>query len=41
MSQKQVHKEMEPHPLRHQQTIISLPWQHVIIFEKVADQLKR
>jgi ubiquinone/menaquinone biosynthesis C-methylase UbiE len=35
MSQKQVLKEMEPHRLRHVQTISSLPWQHVIIFEQV------
>lgn len=36
MSQKQVLKEMEPHPLRHVETLNHLPWQHVIIFEKVA-----
>jgi ubiquinone/menaquinone biosynthesis C-methylase UbiE len=35
MSQKQVLKEMEPHPLRHVQTISSLPWQHVITFERM------
>jgi ubiquinone/menaquinone biosynthesis C-methylase UbiE len=34
MSEKQVIKEMEPHPLRHVQTLNDLPWQHVIIFEK-------
>jgi ubiquinone/menaquinone biosynthesis C-methylase UbiE len=34
MSEKQVIKEMEPHPLRHVQTLSDLPWQHVIIFEK-------
>jgi hypothetical protein len=38
MTQKQVLKEMEPHPLKHQKTITSLPWQHVIIFEKKAPQ---
>jgi protein-L-isoaspartate O-methyltransferase len=36
MSEKQVLKEMAPHPLRHVQTISSLPWQHVIIFERKA-----
>jgi SAM-dependent methyltransferase len=34
MSEKQVLKEMEPHALRHVQTLGELPWQHVIIFEK-------
>jgi protein-L-isoaspartate O-methyltransferase len=37
MSQKQVLKEMEPHPLRYARTLTHLPWQHVIIFEKVKD----
>jgi ubiquinone/menaquinone biosynthesis C-methylase UbiE len=36
MTQKQVLKEMAPHPLRHVKTIGTLPWQHVIIFEKPA-----
>jgi SAM-dependent methyltransferase len=34
MSEKQVVKEMQPHPLRHVETQRHLPWQHVIIFEK-------
>jgi precorrin-6B methylase 2 len=34
MTQKQVLKEMEPHPLEHVKTVSSLPWQHVIIFKK-------
>jgi ubiquinone/menaquinone biosynthesis C-methylase UbiE len=34
MSEKQVLKEMEPHPLRYVRTVGGLPWQHVIIFEK-------
>jgi ubiquinone/menaquinone biosynthesis C-methylase UbiE len=34
MSEKQVLKEMEPHLLRHVQTLGELPWQHVIVFEK-------
>jgi ubiquinone/menaquinone biosynthesis C-methylase UbiE len=34
MTQKQVIKEMEPHPLRWVGTLDSLPRQHVIIFEK-------
>jgi SAM-dependent methyltransferase len=36
MYQKQVLKEMEPHPLRHVQTLDTLPWQHIIVFEKVS-----
>jgi ubiquinone/menaquinone biosynthesis C-methylase UbiE len=35
MSERQVKKEMEPFPLRHVKTHESLPWQHVIVFEKV------
>src|SRR5207253_7854665 len=31
MSQKQVFKEMEPHPLRWVKTHEELPWQHVIV----------
>jgi ubiquinone/menaquinone biosynthesis C-methylase UbiE len=38
MSKKQVLKEMEPHPVRHLETLDSFPWQHVIIFEKVAQK---
>jgi ubiquinone/menaquinone biosynthesis C-methylase UbiE len=34
MTEKQVLAEMAPHPLQHVKTIESLPWQHVIIFEK-------
>jgi SAM-dependent methyltransferase len=34
MSEKQVLKEMEPHPLRYVRTLSDLPWQHVMIFEK-------
>jgi ubiquinone/menaquinone biosynthesis C-methylase UbiE len=34
MSEKQVLKEMSVQPVRHVQTIGTLPWQHVIIFEK-------
>ena len=34
MTQKQVLKEMEPHPLKWIKTDDSLPWQHVIFFEK-------
>jgi ubiquinone/menaquinone biosynthesis C-methylase UbiE len=36
MSEQQVKKEMEPFPLKHVRTFGSLPWQHVIVFEKVA-----
>jgi protein-L-isoaspartate O-methyltransferase len=38
MTQKQVLKEMKPHPLKHAETIASLPWQHVIVFEKKAEK---
>ena len=38
MSQKQVVKEMAPHPLRFVKTLDDLPWQHIIIFEKKADK---
>jgi len=34
MTEKQVRKEMEPHPLKWVKTDKSLPWQHVIFFEK-------
>lgn len=34
MTQKQVKREMAPFPLTHVKTIDSLPWQHVIVFEK-------
>jgi ubiquinone/menaquinone biosynthesis C-methylase UbiE len=36
MTQKQVIKEMTPFPLKYVKTIDVLPWQHIIIFEKVA-----
>jgi ubiquinone/menaquinone biosynthesis C-methylase UbiE len=38
MTQKQVLKEMAPHPLEHVKTVNSLPWQHVIIFRKKAEK---
>jgi protein-L-isoaspartate O-methyltransferase len=38
MSQKQVLKEMAPHPLRHVHTLDFLPWQHIIVFEKTAER---
>jgi SAM-dependent methyltransferase len=38
MSQKQVLKEMAPHPLRHRETLDILPRQHVIIFEKKGEE---
>jgi precorrin-6B methylase 2 len=34
MSEKQVIREMGPHPLEHAETVGTLPWQHVIIFRK-------
>ncbi len=39
MSEKQVLKEMEPHPLRWVGTVNTLPWQHIVIFEK--EKVKR
>lgn len=35
MAEKQVKKEMAIHPLKHVKTLDSLPWQHVIFFEKL------
>ena len=40
MTQKQVLKEMDPHPLRWRKTIPTLPRQHIIVFEKKADSGK-
>lgn len=37
MSEKQVIKEMGPHPLEHVETVGTLPWQHVIFFKKTGD----
>src|SRR5207249_825271 len=34
MTEKQVQKEMEPHPLKWVSTNEDLPWQHIITFEK-------
>jgi precorrin-6B methylase 2 len=41
MSQAQVKKEMEPHPLKWQETIGTLSWQHVIVFKKEAKSEKK
>ncbi len=38
MSELQVIKEATPHPLSWIETLDDLPWQHIIIFEKVGDQ---
>jgi ubiquinone/menaquinone biosynthesis C-methylase UbiE len=38
MTQKQVVKEMAPHPLKHVKTINVLPWQHIIVFEKKTQE---
>ncbi|MFQ3593171.1 MAG: class I SAM-dependent methyltransferase [Gemmataceae bacterium] len=38
MSEKQVIREMKPHPLKHIKTYSSLPWQHLILFEKIKDE---
>ncbi|MFO0928959.1 MAG: class I SAM-dependent methyltransferase [Gemmataceae bacterium] len=34
MTERQVIREMEVHPLRHVKTLDVLPWQHIIVFEK-------
>jgi uncharacterized protein (TIGR03067 family) len=34
MTEQQVRKEMEPHPVHWVETIDVLPWQHIIIFKK-------
>ena len=41
MSIKQVMREMEPQQLKHVETLTHLPWQHVIIFEKKAEEKKQ
>ena len=41
MTQKQVIKEMEPHPLRWVKTLDVLPWQHIIILEKKGEKVRR
>jgi ubiquinone/menaquinone biosynthesis C-methylase UbiE len=38
MTEKQVKKEMEPHPLKWVKTDGNLPWQHVIFFEKKEEK---
>ncbi len=38
MSELQVIKEATPHPLSWVETLDDLPWQHVIIFEKIDEQ---
>ena len=40
MTEKQVRKEMEPHPLKWVSTNEDLPWQHVITFEKKDEKKK-
>src|SRR5262249_1546822 len=41
MTEKQVRKEMEPHPLRWVETLDILPRQHIIVFEKVDARGKK
>ena len=38
MSERQVIKEMSAHSLKHVETTRTLPWQHIIVFEKKADK---
>lgn len=37
MSEAQVKKETEPHPLKWVKTYDKMPWQHVIIFERLSE----
>lgn len=38
MTEAQVRKEMEPHPLKWEQTVSDkLPWQHFVVFRKLGD----
>jgi hypothetical protein len=39
MSVDQLKKEMKVIGLVHLRTVESLPWQHIVIFEKLKDQL--
>lgn len=41
MTDKQVKKEMEPHPLKWVSTNEDLPWQHVITFEKKDEKKEK
>ncbi len=41
MSERQVIKEMTIHLLKHVETIGTLPWQHIIVFEKKKDEAKK
>jgi ubiquinone/menaquinone biosynthesis C-methylase UbiE len=41
MSERQVIKEMSIFPLKHVETNRTLPWQHVIIFEKKKEEAKQ
>ena len=41
MSERQVIKEMSTHPLKHVETIKTLPWQHIIVFEKKKEEPKK
>ena len=41
MSERQVIKEMSVFPLKHTETIRTLPWQHIIVFEKKKDDPKK
>jgi ubiquinone/menaquinone biosynthesis C-methylase UbiE len=41
MTEKQVRKEMEPHPVTWVETLETLPWQHVIVFKKQGNSAVR
>jgi ubiquinone/menaquinone biosynthesis C-methylase UbiE len=41
MTERQVIKEMSIHPLKHVETIATLPWQHIIVFEKKKEEPKK
>jgi hypothetical protein len=40
MTEKQVIKEMAPHPLRWVETIETLPRQHIVVFKKTAPEAR-
>jgi ubiquinone/menaquinone biosynthesis C-methylase UbiE len=41
MTEAQVRKEMEPHPLKWEQTVSDkLPWQHFVVFRKASQEAR-
>jgi predicted methyltransferase len=35
MSEAQVRREMAVHPLKHVETLAVLPWQHILVFQRL------